>query len=172
MILNDKEINILIKLLKKSKKRIGKNFELIYRGSRDGWNSSDFHKKCDYFGKTISIIHTDNDNIFGGYTSIPWTSDAWQYKKDYNAFLFIIKSSTNYKPQIFTSKYSKEAVFHSSTHMCTFGGGHDICIKSKCNENSNSYSVGSSYCIPINKHTLNGDKKNFKVREIEVYLTG
>ena len=49
--------------------------ELIYRGTRDGMTSNKFHEKCDNQGPTITLIKTDK-NIFGGYTSISWSSDG------------------------------------------------------------------------------------------------
>ena len=33
-----------------------KNLELIYRGSDDGFDAVDFHRKCDNQGGTISVI--------------------------------------------------------------------------------------------------------------------
>ena len=49
-----------------------KSMELIYRGTRDGMTSKDFHNKCDNKGKTICLFLNEKDNIFGGYFSIPW----------------------------------------------------------------------------------------------------
>ena len=48
--------------------------ELLYRGSRDGWDASDFHRLCDGKGATVSIIKVKNGKLCGGYTSIPWKS--------------------------------------------------------------------------------------------------
>ena len=49
--------------------------KLIYRGTRDGMTSNDFHDKCDNKGKTICLFLNDKDNIFGGYSSIVWTNN-------------------------------------------------------------------------------------------------
>lgn len=48
---------------------------LLYRGSRDGWRSSDFHKCCDNKGPTVTLIKvvtTGGKYIFGGYTDQSW----------------------------------------------------------------------------------------------------
>ena len=48
---------------------------LLYRGSRDGWLSSDFHKHCDNKGPTVTLIKvvtTGAKYIFGGYTDQSW----------------------------------------------------------------------------------------------------
>ena len=47
------------------------NFELIYRASRDGWSSSNFHSLCDSKGPTVTVVKSGN-NIFGGYTEQSW----------------------------------------------------------------------------------------------------
>ena len=46
---------------------------LLYRASRDGWASSNFHSCCDYKGPTVTVIKSGN-NIFGGYTEQSWQS--------------------------------------------------------------------------------------------------
>ena len=47
------------------------NFVLIYRASRDGWNSSNFHSLCDNKGPTVTVVKSGN-YIFGGYTEQSW----------------------------------------------------------------------------------------------------
>ena len=42
---------------------------LLYRGSRDGLNISDFHRNCDRKGPTLTVIEDKNGCIFGGFTS-------------------------------------------------------------------------------------------------------
>ena len=46
----------------------GKALKLLYRGSRDGWNPQEFHSRCDNQGTTLTIFHTNNGRVFGGYT--------------------------------------------------------------------------------------------------------
>ena len=48
---------------------------LLYRGSRDGWRSSDFHNCCDNKGPTVTLIKVENTYgkyKFGGYTDQSW----------------------------------------------------------------------------------------------------
>ena len=49
-----------------------KEFQLIYRGSRDGMTHKDYHNKCDNKGKVIILIKSDKGNIFGGFASKSW----------------------------------------------------------------------------------------------------
>ena len=46
-------------------------FVLIYRASRDGWDSSNFHALCDNKGPTVTVVKS-GDYIFGGYTEQSW----------------------------------------------------------------------------------------------------
>jgi hypothetical protein len=39
---------------------------LLYRASRDGYNAVNFHAKCDNRGKTVTIIKTKKNYVFGG----------------------------------------------------------------------------------------------------------
>lgn len=48
-------------------------FKLLYRASKHGFESSQFHRYCDHKRNTVCIIKA-NETIFGGYTSIPWES--------------------------------------------------------------------------------------------------
>jgi len=64
---------------------------LIYRGSRDGYRKEDFGAKCHDNIKTLSIIKSYNDKIFGGYTPIPWRDEGGLQKFDNSSFLFSIR---------------------------------------------------------------------------------
>ena len=171
LILNENEKEIFIKLMNKSNKNIGNEFELIYRASRDGWDASNFHKKCDGKMRTIHLIHTETDNIFGGYSSKVWQNGGgWQ--SDENAFLFLIKSSNKkYKPDIFNInlQYTSYALYHASTVMCRFGGGADLFISSNCNQYKNSYTEQDCFDMPTTNY-LNGDiEQYFKVKQYEIF---
>jgi hypothetical protein len=50
-----------------------KEWQLIYRASRDGFSGKAFHSHCDRKGPTYSIIKA-NGGLFGGYTSLSWKS--------------------------------------------------------------------------------------------------
>jgi len=49
-------------------------FTILYRATRDGFEGDDFREKCLEKGKTLTIIQTDTDKVFGAYTNIPWKS--------------------------------------------------------------------------------------------------
>ena len=62
---------------------------IIYRGSVDGFKISDFHKKCDGEGATLSVIKTTCGEILGGFTKVPWAQYG-EYKSDADAYLFSV----------------------------------------------------------------------------------
>jgi hypothetical protein len=49
---------------------------LLYRGSRDGFNKSACHDRIDDQGPTISIVKSEHDLMFGGFTTVPWALDG------------------------------------------------------------------------------------------------
>jgi hypothetical protein len=68
LILNDIEAWSLAEISESSKGT------LLYRATRDGFTAKAFHVKCDGKPKTITIIKTDQDYVFGGYTSAAWNN--------------------------------------------------------------------------------------------------
>src|SRR5579883_1376314 len=71
-------------------------FSLLYRGSRDGFEASDFHFSCDNKPKTLTIVKSTSECIFGGYTEAEWSSSEDNlFKRDPNAFLFSLVNKQN-----------------------------------------------------------------------------
>jgi hypothetical protein len=70
-------------------------FTLLYRGTRDGFGSRDFHSKCDDHANTLTIFKAKGSGfIFGGYTEAEWDcSNEW--KSDANAFIFSLTNKDN-----------------------------------------------------------------------------
>ena len=50
-------------------------FNLLYRASEHGFQSSQFHSKCDGKGNILTILKA-NGFIFGGFTSVIWDSSS------------------------------------------------------------------------------------------------
>ena len=63
--------------------------ELIYRGSRDGMTSNNFHNKCDYKNPTIVLYKNIKNSVFGGFTSLAWANNG-DYRSDPQAFIFTL----------------------------------------------------------------------------------
>jgi hypothetical protein len=70
---------------------MGKKFNLLYRGSRDGWKWKNFHDWCDNKGPTISLVRSSKGKICGGYTSVSWACPIYgRVHKDNSSFLFSV----------------------------------------------------------------------------------
>ncbi len=149
---------------------------LLYRATRDGFTSQAFHSKCDGKGKTITIIKSNLDYVFGGYASSVWNSST-SYINDPNAFIFSLRRAGVSCKEKFTVKSTEHALCGNSSYGPIFGGGNDICICNQSNTNSgNSCNFGHSYNLP-DGYTYGGNARDFlagnynqwKTIEIEVY---
>lgn len=172
-ILDAKEVVDLIKLCRFKR---SDNWKLILRGSRDGFESSTFHDKCDGMSKTLVLVKSTDGWIFGGYTEVEWGSDGtWSY--DSNAFIFSFRNREDL-PIIFKSLGDKSSYSHGKFGP-TFGSGYDLYIADRCNTNAGSYSnLGYSYKVAgenkfifgsIEANTFLNGSFNFQVENYEVY---
>ena len=152
---------------------------LLYRATRDTFNTVIFHQKCDGVKNTISIIKNDLDYVFGGYASSAWNSSG-QYINDPNAFIFTLRRNGKFECNKFMVKNANVAngTNGTSAYGPTFGAGHDIYIINNSNANMGSSSnFGHSYSLPDNivygtdiaKNFLAGNHNQWLVTEIEVY---
>jgi hypothetical protein len=152
---------------------LSRNWELIYRASRDGFQADRFHSQCDRKPNTLVIIKSTNGNIFGGYTEQDWTHTN-SYKNDANAFIFSLVNKEN-KPLIMKPQ-NQNVIYCLSSYGPTFGGAHDFCVYGNSNGNNSSYSnLGNcfkhpNYALGSNeaKSFLAGSYK-FQTVEIEVF---
>jgi hypothetical protein len=48
----------------------GKHFDILWRGSCDGFGSKEFHRRCDGHANTLTVILDTKGNIFGGFTPV------------------------------------------------------------------------------------------------------
>jgi len=71
IIKNDRtKTDYLIKWIKQKTNKDKINFELIFTMSKNGNDSDDFHKYCDNKGPTLTLIKTEKNQIFGGFTPL------------------------------------------------------------------------------------------------------
>jgi hypothetical protein len=115
-------------------------WSLLYRATRDGFGSSDFHSKCDGHANTLTILKAKESKfIFGGFTAAEWESQ-YKWKSDPNAFLFSLtnKDSKPVKIKIDPNKHH-HAIRCYSSYGPTFGC--DICIANNANTTMDSCSL-------------------------------
>jgi len=144
----------------------GKNVQLLFRASRDGFTAQAFHSKCDGKSPTITFIKSEHGYIFGGYTQAQWKSSD-DYSSDNNAFIFTFKNGNEL--EVFKVKNHSKAIYSDMSYLATFGESHDIRLYDQCNSNTSSFSnFGLTQDSPQTKSYLAGSY-NFKVTEIETY---
>jgi hypothetical protein len=152
----------------------GKQFKLLWRGSRDGFTASQFHSRCDGHPNTLIVILDTDGNIFGGFTPVEWDSGNGNFKADASvkSFLFTLKNPHNFGARTF----ALTAVQKHKAIMCDSRSGPrfwDIGVYDNCNANRNSFtgSFGAHYTndTGLNGLTFLTGSNNFTAREIEVF---
>jgi hypothetical protein len=152
------------------------NWELLYRGSRDGYTAGAFHAKCDAVLNTVTVILTSDGAIFGGFTPIPWESGNGHYKEDPSgkSFVFVVKNLLSLTEKRFALTFAPYAIYCNSGYGPTFGC-HSIHVANACNANSSSYiDLGLSYSgdAGIAGARFFRRRIQFTVKEIEVFKVG
>jgi hypothetical protein len=159
------------------------NLKLIYRASEDGFSATDFHRRCDGYPNTLTIVKVKgNNNIFGGFSSLSWGTEN-NYKEDNDAYIFSLVNKYN-RPIRFpyvSAKLNEKSeevysIYSNSLYGPSFGGGPDLSIASNSNMNQNSYSfLGHSYKNPNylldaqDSKTFLARSFYFTVEEVEVF---
>jgi hypothetical protein len=167
LILRRKEFNILSEWIQPDKRF---KYTLLYRATRDGDLADDFHRCCDRKGKTVTVILTYTNNVFGGYSDKEWESmedkSRWKYKESNNAFLFNMKLKKKYELK---DDNKNKAVFICGEDGPTFGFGHDLHVVNKCLREKSSCSTPLSYMMK-ERNEINEGEREFLAREVEVFL--
>ena len=95
-----------------------KSLKLIFKSSGKDMNAKNCIEKV-YDRKDILIlIHSENDNICGGYTSVGWSKELQngagdRYVPDKDAFIFNIRSSNGYEPKLsYSQDWAQKALRH------------------------------------------------------------
>jgi len=152
---NDREKDLAIRKWIDSNKKDFK-FKLLFRMSRDGNQSSNYHQLCDNKENLLTIIETDNNLKFGGFASQSWGIPNQNIDK---TFLF----SLNQMKKFERLNYNK-SMHNGKNYGPIFGNACDIYINNLMTSGCEQYSDNSTF---FNKYELTNG--NFKVKEIEVF---
>ena len=137
-------------------------YRLLYRATRDGDSAKIFHLKCDNFHNLVVIIETIEGKRFGGYTSTKFKG-ANPMKIDNNAFLFSLDLK-----KVFDVTPDNYAVDCNPKSGPSFSGG-SLFIPDNCFEKfGKTCVVGGPYKFEKD-YELNNGKKNFIVKELEIF---
>jgi len=150
-----------------------KKFKLLFSTKQDGYTSKSFHDKCNNKSPTVTIVHSNYNHVFGGFTPIAWDSSG-SYKPDNSklSFIFLLRSQKGDIPNKFTLKASNisYAIYCDPSYGPMFGNGQDFYIINSCNSSSSSCSgFGTAY-----EHSSDGNKlagsSSFTVKDYEVFI--
>ncbi|KAJ5071394.1 hypothetical protein M0811_10237 [Anaeramoeba ignava] len=148
-----------------------------FSAKRDGFNSQNWHKAVDGKGKTLVIIKTKQNFIFGGFTQVGFKSGNTGYINDSNAFIFSLRNDKGDRiPAKFTIKEPQYAIYSSLSYGPWFGYGSDFELNSNLQPGYSNF--GYSYNLPNGityqsneaQSYLAGSYKSWVVDEVESYF--
>jgi len=154
-----------------------KYFSLLWRGSRDGFEATTFHSRCDGMANTLTLIKNTLGYVFGGYTAVPWSSPRSQIShSDSTAFLFSLKNPSN-NPLKLKVIEPQKAVLNDRTWGPVFGRidkGRDLSFYSfeslnNCMDFKSYESPDGQQGIEGGKYVVGGSTHFYKTAEIEVF---
>ena len=145
--------------------------KLIYKASSDGPNPNIYHQKCDEIPKTLCLIKTKENLIFGGYINIKIINGGnGENKEDKDAFIFSLALKKIYLP-----KKNQLSLHFNSNYGPIFGNntcGYPILVKGQDFFKIEGYSCKLKECPYenfINDYEINGGKQYFQIDEIEIF---
>ena len=156
-------------------KLITNHLKCLYRASIDGFESKQFHHLCDHKAPLIVVVQSDNNAVFGGYTSKPYGGSN-RFISDNDSFLFLLRNGNNVPERsmnneniiCFPVMFARCAIQNAETNGPTFGTG-DLTIYDKCNESAkNICELGEAYKQVGNVKYLAGSKR-FRVIDYEIF---
>jgi hypothetical protein len=152
-------------------------WSLLYRATRDGFGSDDFHSRCDNHSNTFTIFKAKQTSfIFVGFTTVSWQSSTYgNWKSDQNAFIFSLTNKDSKPVKMLVDPNEDEyAIYCHSSNGPTFGD--DIIISNNANttmdcESNLSFTYKHpQYAYGTNEaQTFLAGSHEFQLDEIEVY---
>ena len=137
---------------------------LIYKATKNGLTSYDFHKYCDGKGPTVSIIKTGDNILFGGFLNISWSNYGGD-SYDKKSFLFSLNLNKIYENTgncACVLDKEKGSYFGYAINIFNDFSGNNHFVRTS-NEMKYSWkNVEKDY-------ELNLGKQNFTIKEIEVF---
>ena len=140
-----------------------KKYELLFRATRDGFQSKNFHEKCDGKSYTVTFVITSIGRRFGGFTDQSWDQTG-SYKTGSNGFIFSLDNK-----EIYYNKNNSYNIYCNSSYGPSFGGGYDFYLCNNCNTEYSSYNESDNSYQTYGKKCAMAGTYNFYVKDYEVY---
>ncbi len=140
-------------------------FELLLRGSRDGFTPNKFHTLCNDKPNTVTFIKVKGtEEILGGYNPLIWKSSGWGETKD--SFIFSFKNGNNiFKDAIISNveDTSRAINYYHSFGPC-FG---DVDLRICSNEYTDYH---KNFCKKVHyEKEIRDTNDKFLIEDYEVY---
>ena len=152
---------------------------LLYRATRDGDSSKDFHRICDLIGPNITLIKTKKGYIFGGFTIKMWKHNFKDIKKDDYDYGTEIKDSQAFgfsvnKKKIYENGKPNENIIYCNKNYGPCFKNYFFKVFNECLKNGGVCGrINESNFIGIDKqYEFNGGEEKFDIEEIEVFQIG
>ena len=165
-IINETNLNkfgFIKEKLKTIYKKSNISFKMIYDAKKNGDKSLTFHLLCDHHKKTLALVYTQTDRIFGGFANKKWNSLELGRKIDEKSFLFSIDKQKIYNPKkekyhLYCSENEGPCFYAFSIENNFLKEGGFCDTIDKCN-----------YDSFVEDYELNDGKPKFKIEHLEIY---
>ncbi|KAJ5070283.1 pep-cterm sorting domain-containing protein [Anaeramoeba ignava] len=173
----DSEIVKEIEYIKKLKEWINDDefFSKMKKGfsaKRDGFSSQKWHKAVDGKGKTLVIIKTKDNFIFGGFTEVGYTySINGKDIYDSSSFIFSLRNDKgDRKPERFTYKQGR-STWSGFYYGPVFGGGYGNDFYLVHNLQPGYSNIDSNYNLPDGMIHDTDEAKNYLAGPPDKWVT-
>ncbi|GES83728.1 carbohydrate-binding module family 13 protein [Rhizophagus clarus] len=152
------------------------NFNLIFRGSRDGFAVERFHEICDNKPHAITIIKVKESNeILGGYNPIEWKSYDFiaRYGTTKDSFIFSFNNKNSVENCILSRvKEEKRAIYNSWEYGPSFGYSDLITMCEITNpfKSRQDFKINNCYCSERSyENPIRKTKDSYNIEEYEIF---
>ncbi|RHZ76972.1 hypothetical protein Glove_187g25 [Diversispora epigaea] len=138
------------------------DFQLIFRGSTDGFECINFYDNCDGISQTILVLKVKNTGeILGGYNSLVWDKYAEPYFKNDDAFIFSLKTEKQHESILSRAISGLYTIYNYNDRV---GFCEDLCLH-------NNFNTGNSCCCSKSGYEkcIRNSTEYFSVEECEVF---
>ncbi|KAF0395168.1 kelch-like protein 17 [Gigaspora margarita] len=145
------------------------NFQLILRGSKDGFTPKQFHDLCDGKGPTLTILREKHSGeILGGFNPLNWHSMvAGSYSPTDSSFIFSLGDKVFCFDRVLSQIIDRnKAIYQNGNYGPCFGGGEsDLRLFGyNFNEDIRCRCVKTSY-----QNKIRNNEDEFCIDELEVF---
>ena len=141
----------------------------LYQSTKDGGDSTQFHKLCDHIPNTLVLYKSAGDRRFGGFASKCWDSENHEIE-DNNSFLFSLDKKKIYFPKNNNFEISNYS-YYGPSFICAGYYIIKIFKNALINKNLGTYEIRHEDIFDGDKNALSedGEFKGVYAKEYEVF---